>query len=461
MTAIGLVLLAFGLLCVTMAGVPLVRPWAAGLFYGWWLVPITGFIRVLTSAPLFHAMTIWSVALEVHFGWSRTQLSMAFAFTRIEGGIMGPIEGYLTDRLGARLMVLVGLLVMGLGFLFFWQVRSLWMFYVAFVVMSLGHGLGGWVPMTTLLNNWFNRHRAKAMGWSNTWSRLGALLLVPAIAWAINPDQDRLGWELTALSLGIFTLATAGPLAKMIRDRPEDYGLLPDGAPPSRPATSAASPRNPQTAAQAAPVNVDFTTAQALATPAFWLISWGHGFTSMIIIAIMAHLGLFINDLGFNIQTTGLVVSVYSAVSMVFQVVGGHLGDHMPKNLAIFIFSAIQAGSVVVLTYATNTFMIYSFAVLFGIGFGGRNPLTTAIRGEYFGRSSFGMLLGISTVPMNFLLIIAAPLPGYMFDTLGNYTLAFLSLAALNLLGGVFFLMAKKPVLKPAATPSAAARQTA
>ena len=358
-------------------------------------------------------------------------------------------------------MVLVGLLVMGLGFLFFWQVRSLWMFYVAFVVMSLGHGLGGWVPMTTLLNNWFNRHRAKAMGWSNTWSRLGALLLVPAIAWAINPDQDRLGWELTALFLGLFTLATAGPLAKMIRDRPEDYGLLPDGAPPSRPATSAASLRSSQPTPQAAPTNPDFTTAQALATPAFWLISWGHGFTSMIIIAIMAHLGLFMNDLGFDIQTTGLVVSVYSAVSMVFQVVGGHLGDHMPKNLAIFIFSAIQAGSVVILTFATNAFMIYSFAVLFGVGFGGRNPLTTAIRGEYFGRSSFGMLLGISTVPMNFLLIIAAPLPGYMFDTQGNYTMAFLSLAALNLLGGLFFLMAKKPVLKTAATPSPAARQTA
>ena len=461
MTSIGLVLLAFGLLCVTMAGVPLVRPWATGLFYGWWLVPITGFIRVLTSAPLFHAMTIWSVALEVHFGWSRTQLSMAFAFTRIEGGIMGPIEGYLTDRFGARLMVLIGLLVMGLGFVFFWQVRSLWMFYVAFVIMSLGHGLGGWVPMTTLLNNWFNRHRAKAMGWSNTWSRLGALLLVPAIAWAINPEQDRLGWELTALSLGIFTLATAGPLAKMIRDRPEDYGLLPDGAPPTHSTAPATSPRGPQPAAQTAPANSDFTAVQAMATPAFWLISWGHGFTSMIIIAIMAHLGLFMNDLGFNIQTTGLVVSVYSAVSMVFQVVGGHLGDHMSKNLAIFIFSAIQAGSVVVLTFATNAFMIYSFAVLFGIGFGGRNPLTTAIRGEYFGRSSFGMLLGISTVPMNFLLIIAAPLPGYMFDTQGSYTMAFLSLAALNLLGGFFFLMAKKPVLKPAATPSAAVRQTA
>ena len=74
---------------------------------------------MLSSAPLIHAMTVWSVALEAHFGWSRTQLSMAFAFTRIEGGIMGPIEGYLTDRVGAKRMVLIGLIVLGIGFLIF------------------------------------------------------------------------------------------------------------------------------------------------------------------------------------------------------------------------------------------------------------------------------------------------------------------------------------------------------
>ena len=450
MTAFGLLVLASGFFLITLAGIPALKPRASRLFYGWWLVPITGFIRVLTSAPLFHAMTIWSVALESHFGWNRTQLSMAFAFTRIEGGIMGPIEGYLTDRLGARRMVMTGLLVMGFGFVIFWQVQNLWMFYLAFVVMSLGHGLGGWVPMTTLLNNWFSRHRAKAMGWSNTWSRLGAMALIPAIAWAINPDQDRWGWQLTALALGIFTLLVAAPLSRMIRDRPEDYNLLPDGVPP-RPSPASATPQSTSApAGGAGSANVDFTAAQALRTPAFWLIAWGHGFTSMIILAIMAHLGLFMKDLGFDVQTTALVVSVYSAVSMVFQVVGGHIGDHIPKTIAIFIFSAIQAGSVVLLTFASNVLMIYTFAVLFGIGFGGRNPLTTAVRGEYFGRASFGMILGISTVPMNFLLVIAAPLPGYMFDTQGSYTIAFLSLAALNFLGGFLFLLAKKPVLASA-----------
>ena len=394
-------------------------------------------------------MTVWSVALEAHFGWSRTQLSMAFAFTRIEGGIMGPIEGYLTDRVGPKRMVFIGLVVLAIGFLFFWQVKHLWMFYLAFVIMSLGHSLCGWVPVTTLLNNWFIRNRAKAMGWSNTFSRLGALILVPAIAWAINPDKDRLGWDVTALALGIFSFLVAVPMYKVIRNRPEEYNLLPDGLMPLDVETS----RNSQDSGkEVSQIEVqqdtqDLTTAQALKTVAFWLISIGHGLTSMVIIAIMAHLGLFMSDNGFDIQTTAWVVSVYTFVAMVFPVVGGYVGDRIPIRIAIFVFTSIQAFSVVILTFANTLPLLYAFAVLFGIGFGGRSPLTTAIRGDYFGRRSFGKILGISTVPLNILLLVAAPFAGYMYDTKGSYTSAFLILATLSFVGGVFFLLAKKPGL--------------
>ena len=115
---------------------------ARGVFYGWWLVGISSFIRT-SSVPLFHAMGLWFVALEAQFGWNRTQLSLAFAFTRVESGLLGPVEGYLTDRIGTRRLVFIGLLVMGAGFLLFGQVNHLWVFYVAFLVMALGQGLSG------------------------------------------------------------------------------------------------------------------------------------------------------------------------------------------------------------------------------------------------------------------------------------------------------------------------------
>ena len=86
---------------------------------------------VISTVPLFHAMSLWAVALQRQFGLSGAQLGFALTFTRIEGGLMGPVEGYLTDRVGTRRMVFIGLTILGLGFLFFGQVQNLWMFYLA------------------------------------------------------------------------------------------------------------------------------------------------------------------------------------------------------------------------------------------------------------------------------------------------------------------------------------------
>ena len=203
----------------------------------------------------------------------------------------------------------------------------------------------------------------------------------------------------------------------------------------------------------------DLSASQAIRTSAFWLISFGHGFTSMVILAIMTHLGLLLKDKGFDVETTGWIVAVYTGVAMIFQLVGGYLGDRAPKNVALFAFTSIQASAVVLLTFASSLPMFYLFAVLFGAGFGGRNPLTTAIRGEYFGRGSFGKILGLSTVPMNVLLLLSSPFAGYVRDEYGAYTWAFLILAGLNFLGGVLFLMARRPRVRP--TPAEAAQQTA
>ena len=347
------------------------------VYYGWWLVGISSFIRT-SSVPLFHAMGLWFVALEAQFGWNRTQLSLAFAFTRVEGGLLGPVEGYLTDRLGVRRLVLIGLLIMGAGFLFFGQVSHLWMFYLAFLIMALGQGLSGWLPITTMLNNWFVRRRAMAMGWT-----------------------------LTATILGVFFLVAALPVSRLLRNRPEDYNLRPDGEtqePPPLAADGAAAIE------QLSLDSPDFTVGQAIRTKAFWYISLGHSLTAMVIVSLMTHLAPLLTDEGFSLQTAGWVVSVYTGVSMVFQVVGGYVGGRVPKNVAMFVFSSIQASAMLIIVFFPfNIGMVYLFAVLFGVGFGGTSPLATSIRGDYFGRASFGKILGISSVPMNILLLARKP----------------------------------------------------
>ena len=423
-----------------------------GIFYGWWLVIITGLVMVIATVPLFHAMTVWAVALEREFGWSRAQLGLALTLTRVESGLIGPLEGYLVDKVGTRRMVLIGLAILGGAWIFFSRVENLWMFYVAYVLMAVGQGLGSWIPLMTMLNKWFIRRRSSAIGWANVVSRFGALLLVPLTAWCVADAPGRIGWQLTALILGIGILVLTGPLASLIRNDPRDYGEMPDGDAhrPPPPSTVGASG-----AASAASRQQELTASEALRTPAFWLIAFGHGFTSMVILAIMTHLGLLMVDRGFSTQDTGWVVSAYTGVAMVFQLVGGYSGDRISKRVALAFFTAVQAAGVLILVIADSLPMFYAFAVLFGAGFGGRNPLTVAIRADYFGTGSFGKILGFSTVPMNILLLTASPFAGWMSDRYGNYDLAFLILAGLNLVGALCFITAARPRPRRAETAAA------
>ncbi len=437
------------------------------IFYGWWLTAVAGLVMALTSVPVFHANAVWVVAIQSTFPeWSRFQLSLALTMTRVEGGLFGVLEGYLADRFGARRMVMIGLLALSGAFVFFAFTQNFWWFLAAFILLSMGQGLGGWVPLMTLMNHWFVRRRGMAMGVVMVGMGIGAMTIVPAIAWAIDPEsirlswmpslpwdlalpEGRLGWRNTGLLVAIIVFVCALIVPRFIFSRPEELGLNPDGD------EGVAQGSGTSSAANVQPED-GLTVGQALRTQAFWCISFGHGLGSMIILAIMSQLGLLMKDLGYGVQTTAWVVTVYTAVSIVFQLAGGYMGDRVPKNVALFAFTGLQAVAVVILVIAPSLEVIFLFAVLFGAGFGGRTPLTTAIRGDYFGRSSFGKILGISTLPMNAMLLIAGPMAGFMRDQLGDYDLAFLSLAGLNGIGALLFLIARRPVLPDAESSPAA-----
>ena len=412
--------------------------------YGRWLVGVASFIMILGIVPLFHGITAWFVVLEQHFRWNRTQLSLAFSLARVEGGILGPLEGLMVDRLGPRRMVLIGLIIMGGGFLMFSRVQELWQFYVAFLIMSLGGSLGTWLPMMTALNSWFVRRRATSMSRVLVGYRLGAVFLVPLLAWAVSADQ--FGWRAVAAGIGTMVLVLAYPLSRLVRNRPEDYGQTPDGGP-------AAARLQASAAAQPDTRAPDFTWRQAIRTRAFWQISIGHACCSSIVVTIMVHLGPMLTDRDFSLETVGLVVSVYAAIGIVSTMVGGYLGDRVPMRLAIFVFSLFPAIAIIVVLLAHGLPMVFLFALLMGIG-EGRGALTTAIRGVYFGRRAFASIMGISMIPMNVLLFILPLFAGYMFDTTGSYAIPFTTVAAVGFVGATLFLLLGEP--KPLASAARA-----
>ena len=413
-----------------------------GIFYGWALVGVAAFVMVIGTVPLFQGMTAWFVVLEREFAWSRTQLSIAFSLSRVEGSIMGPISGYLIDKLGSRRMVLIGLVIAGGGFVIMSRMTNIWHFYAAFVVMSMGVGLGTWMPMMTVLNNWFTRNRSTAMALAMEGFLVGGMVLVPLLAFLIDPDvPGRPGWRNTALVIGLFLIAVAFPVTRLIRNAPEPYGQHPDGEMQSRPRQASSATATATTAGDES----DYTWQEAVKTKSFWLITMGHACSSIVIVTITVHLGPMLDDRGFSLQTVGWVVGAYTGVAAVFTLIGGYAGDRLPIRLALFGFSAVQSAAVLVLMLADSQPMAYLFAVLMGIGFGGRNPLTTAIRGVYFGRKAFASITGMSMIPMNVLLLAAPLFAGIMFDATQSYAVPMGVIAVVSLAGSALFLLLGTP----------------
>ena len=167
-----------------------------------------------------------------------------------------------------------------------------------------------------------------------------------------------------------------------------------------------------------------------------------------------------LTDQGLSLQTAAYVWSVLMAVGAAFQLIGGYVGDRVPKNLAIFGFTALQAVGFLMAAFVDNLTMAVLFAVVYGAGFGGRVPLTTAIRGDYFGKGAFATITGISMAPLYMFMLIAPLFAAAMFDASGSYRLGFLILGGIGSLSGVLFLFAKKPKFSPSsATPPPELRQ--
>ena len=426
-----------------------------GVFYGWWLVGISSFMLTLMSLTVFQGLGTMLVALERQFLWSRTALSGAFSLARVEGAVLGPVEGVLIDRIGTRRMVMIGYTIMGVGFIWISQIESLGnmrliakatpfdsldesliQFYFAYIFITLGSGLGGWLALIALVNNWFSRRRSFAMATAMSGIHLGGLLVTP-FALAI----DTYGFESTALWIGIVLLAIVGPAAKAIRNHPEDMGLLPDGD-TRRPEVDG----NP-VASSAAGIDdePEFTVMQALKTPAFWMLTIAQVASSVAIVTLALHLVPKLTDTGMSLTAAASVHTTYTLVALPAQFISGYYADRLPKTLMIAFFMFVQGVGILIIALFDTVIMAYVFALLYGIGFGGRSPLTTAIRGEYFGRKAFATIMGVSQFPMNIAMIFAPLFAGYMFDTTGTYIVPFTTFAGLTLAGGVLMLFVRRP----------------
>ena len=132
------------------------------VFYGWYIVLAATGIQWLAAMTWMHSYGAYTTLLQADFGWSMSVLSWAFALTRLESGLLGPLQGWLVDRYGPRLILTIGTIIFGIGFFMFAVVDSIPSFFLAFILIALGSSLGGWATLMVAIVTWFDKHRAKA-----------------------------------------------------------------------------------------------------------------------------------------------------------------------------------------------------------------------------------------------------------------------------------------------------------
>jgi sugar phosphate permease len=405
------------------------------VFYGWWIVAASAGVQWLAAVLWMQSYGAYMVFLVDDFGWSKALVAGAFALTRVESGILGPLQGWMVDRYGPRRILSIGTVMFGIGFMLFSQVNSLVTFYLCFALIALGSSLGGFATLMVALVSWFSRHRAKAIAISQLGFSIGGLS-VPLVIFSLQS----FGWRTTAFVSGVLVLVVGLPLVQLVRHRPGDHGEVPDGDPLEHGAHDASESGSRASARR------DFTAREAMRTRSFWLISAGHALALLTVSAVMVHLIAHLTEgLDYTITEAGGVVALLTGFQMLGQLSGGYLGDRFNKRLICAACMVAHATGLLLVTFASSFAMVFAFTVLHGLAWGTRGPLMVALRADYFGASSFGTIMGFSSLIVMLGMSGGPVFAGIMADAYGNYQVALAVLAGLAGLGSLFFLAATPP----------------
>jgi MFS family permease len=409
------------------------------VFYGWWIA-ITGFvINAFGVGTFFYGFSTFFNPMVAEFGWSRALMSGVFSLSRLEGGIEGPIVGWLIDRFGARRILFIGISLTGIGYVLLSFVNSALSMYLIFgLTLSLGFNLGYTHANTASVAKWFIKKRARAVSILYVGNGIGGAIFVPFIAWLIL----HYGWRHAAVMIGLGTLLIPLPLSLLIRSTPEEMGLKPDGESRNSPESSSYKEggKDHNKLRMNSFDEVELSVREALRTRAFWIYSSALMLRACILSSIVVHQIPHLTDIGIPYLTASKVLGYMVLMSVPSRFIFGYLGDRFDKRKLLFLLCFLQGIGVLIFIHAKTLTLLYLFVLVYGTGYGGIFPLNIALRADLFGRKNYATLAGIS-MSLTTVATVSAPLvAGYLFDVTRSYTFAFYTFAAMIVLSGIVFL---------------------
>lgn len=409
------------------------------MFYGWILLVVLCFVYALGIGPPFYGFGVALPSTAEALGLSRTQAASAFSAMTLLIGLSGPITAVLMRRIGMRLTMVAGSLLITAGASLV-AVSSSFLAYVlgGGVMMGFGVGFMTILPGTTLINTWFARRRALAMGLFLTAGGIGGF----ASARLINSLVESSGSYRAAWWLMAGAALVGGLLALVfVRESPEALGQHSDGIDPHD-STAAGGPARPARVYQTAQ---EWQAARALRTTTFWFIVACNAVFGLGLHIVNSQLVAHLTGIGVATAVAAGALGTMALVSAGSRLVGGVIGDWVEPRYLLALGLAGQVAGILLLGNATSTTLIYAFVVLFGGGYGMAYLSVPPLVANYFGPAAYPSLFGI-LLPVGTVIGATGPLiAGAVFDATGDYQPVFLGFAVVAATAAVVALFTRPP----------------
>ena len=362
-------------------------------------------------------------------GWSYTQISIAASLRSLVLAILAPIMGFLVDRFGPRKLIFCGTLTMGFGFILVSQANSLARFYGAFALLTLGESTCTSTVLVTTVATWFKKNVGKALGIMACGFGVSGILIPPIVQF-IGLYQ----WRTTLIIIGLGMWLLGIPLSFLVRNKPEQYGYLPDGE------LSVKQVSTPESQ------DKEIGFKEALRNRNFWYLSIAEALRMMVCLAVITHVMPYLSSLNISRSKAALVATSIPLLSIIGRLGFGWLGDVFDKRYVMAGAYSLVGIGILAFSYAQTTWLIFPFLVFYPLSWGAV-VLRGAIIREYFGMAFFGKIFGIMMGIAAIGGIVGPFLAGRTYDTLGSYHPIWLIFAGISIVP-VILMLTMKPLVK-------------
>ncbi len=383
------------------------------MFYGWVLAGVAFLVLMLSNGAIMYSYSVVAVPIGIEFDASRTAMMLGITVMTLCGGLVSPWFGSLVDRWSLKGMMLLGALGMSFGYIILSFTTATWqvpLVYGAF--MMLGTNLLGPLTTSTLLARWFTKKRGMALGIAAVGTSVGGFVFPPLIQGLIDQHE----WRTALRYLGVGLLVVAVPAVLLVVNSPQLKGLHADGA-----------PMDPDFVP---PATTPVSFGSLLKNRNFILIAIVMSFLFATYTGVMSNMVPFAMGRGLTADEGAFLISALAVAGIVGKLVFGAVADKVDLRWGLGTSMALVIASMLVFAYFQGLTALMVGSILIGLAAGGMLPVWGALLAVLFGSTNYGRVMGMMNPVIMPLTLAGAPIAGFIFDTTGAYTGAFLTFAA-------------------------------